>query len=108
MKRVEIIAHALMFMCQLAFSGWVSSVISRSSHSLRLQHVLGKKALNEGVKPLIFAAYREITASILMYTMAVIATRGVGMLLRCAACCARCALLALPCQSCFDVPSFVR
>jgi len=41
---------------QLAFSGW---------------HVLGSWALTNGLKPLVFACYRELLALILMYTVAV-------------------------------------
>ena len=43
--------HLLLGLVQLAFSGW---------------HILGSLALRDGADPLVFAAYREIIASIVM------------------------------------------
>jgi hypothetical protein len=54
-------AHVAVLCAQLFFSGW---------------HILGKLALNSGVNPIIFACYREIAASILMFGTAYITTRG--------------------------------
>ena len=44
-------AHVLLLTCQLCWSMW---------------HVIGSLTLQEGVNPIIFALYREITASICM------------------------------------------
>ena len=44
--------HALLLFVQVCFSGW---------------HIIGSVVLNNGADPLVFALYREILASIIMY-----------------------------------------
>lgn len=44
-------AHLLLILTQFCFSGW---------------HIVGSQALNDGADPLMFALYRELTASALM------------------------------------------
>jgi len=54
-KSQTFITYGVLTLVQLGFSGW---------------HVLGSKALANGLKPLVFACYRELLALILMYAVA--------------------------------------
>ena len=47
--------YTILLLVQVAFSGW---------------HILGKLALDDGCDPLIFALYREGSATLLMFLMA--------------------------------------
>jgi drug/metabolite transporter (DMT)-like permease len=51
------LAHASLVLCQFLFTGW---------------HILSKIALNKGANPVIFALYKQIISSILMFILVLV------------------------------------